>query len=187
MKLYPSNLHVALVDANKLAEKIESLLVETGGEVTPELEDLLAFKDMSEKDLKCAIDYHLIAMDRMEKSLEFYQDQIDALKKLQESISKAQDRMRANLASHMDSLNLSRIEGQYYKVSFRQSPPAVQILDEEAVSPEFKQMKITETVKKKEIAEFLKKGGALDWARLIQNRTLKIDRAQLTQGDKDDE
>jgi len=52
MKLYPSNLHVALVDANKLAEKIESLLVETGGEVTPDLEDLLAFKDMSEKDLK---------------------------------------------------------------------------------------------------------------------------------------
>ena len=187
MPLMPSNLHVALVDANKLAEKIENLLVETGGEVTPELEDLLHFKTMSENELKDHIDYHLIAMDRLNKSLEYYQEQIDALKTLQNSISKAQERMQANLASHLDSLGLDRLEGLYYKVSFRQSPPSVQILDELAVSEEFKQLKITETVKKKEISEYLKKGGTLDWARLVQNRSLKITRAQPLLGAKDDE
>lgn len=187
MPYYPSNLHVALVDSNHLAEKIERLLVERAGEITPELEELLTFQTCNELDLKDCIDYHLMALDRLNKSVEYYQEQIDALKTLQNSIVKAQDRMQANLASQLDALNLERLEGLYYKVSFRQCPPSVDILDEASISLEFKQIKITETIKKKEIGDFLKKGGSLEWARLVQNRTLKIDRSKPVLGDKGDE
>ena len=187
MPYYPSNLHVALVDSAALASKIEQELIAHGGEVTPELEALLEFKSYDDLELKDCIDYHLMASDRLSKSIEYFEEQINALKKVQDALTKAQSRMEANLTAQMHALNLERLDGLYYKVSFRSTPPAVDILDETAVSPEFKQIKITETIKKKEISEFLKKGGQLEWARLTQSKVLKIERQKALLGGSDDE
>lgn len=168
------NLHVALFDAHKLSTQIEQMLIESQGELTPEIENLCELKDWNERDLKAETDLLAMSLERMNQSINYYNDQIEHLEKLVKGLERSEARLSMAIKETLEKLNLEAIAGDYRAFSLRKTPPKVEILDELAVTDEFKEIKLTESVKKREIAAALNSGRELPWARLVSNRTLTI-------------
>lgn len=182
-----TDLHAVLYDASGLSEKIEKALIESDGEITTHIQELLDFKEYTALDVKASVDVVAMTVERLDMNIDYYQQQIDQLKKLQDSLFKAKESLITNIASTMDRLNMDDVEGLYRKFKFKQNPPKLEILDELLVSDEFKIMKITEHIKKDEIKDFLKKGGKLDWARITQGKRLDINILKPSLKGKDNE
>lgn len=184
--MIPTNLHAALYDATKLAERIESALIETGGEITPELSQLLEFKDYKENDLIASIDATIMSIERLEKAIDYYEEQIESLQKLQKSIVDARKRFIDNLTHAMQSLEIDELKGLQRAVKFRSNPPSVEILDESLIPFEFKAVEIKERVDKRKVREALESGVQLGGARLVQGRSLRFSASKAALEDKND-
>lgn len=165
---------VALYNANKLSSQIEEALILSEGEITPEIEEILKLKEWSEKDLEAEADLLAMSLERIGQLTNYYSDQIKHLEKLIKGLEHAQIRLGSEIQGAMEKLNLDSIGGQYKHFKLRQNPPKVEILDEHAVTDEFKELKINEMIKKKAIGDALKAGENLPWARLVQGKSLTI-------------
>ena len=172
------NLQVALFDAHKLSAQIEEKLLESEGELTPEIEELLVLKDWSENDLKAETDLLAMSLERMRFLISYYEDQRTHLEKLVIGLERSEERLQLEIKGTLEKLNLDGIEGQYRGFKLRRTPPKVEILDELAVDQEFKEVKLTETIKKKAIGDALKAGNNLPWARLTSGYSLIIQTAK---------
>jgi len=171
---------VALFDANKYSAKIEEMLIETGGEITPEIEQVLVLQEWSEAQLQAETDLLAMSLERIGQLASYYKDQIEHLEKLIKGLERAEVRLTNEIQGTMAKLNLDAVEGQYKRLSLRRTAPKVEILDQQAVTDEFKEMKITETIKKRAIADALKAGQDLHWARLVSSKSLQIQTAKPT-------
>lgn len=170
---FKTQLSVALYDAKSLADRIESLLIEHGGEVTPELEGLISFQADRKEDLMVNVDCTLGALDRLDRAVTYYKEQIQELQKLQKVITATRERLEGNLMTSMESFNLDALEGRLSSVKIRSNPPKVDLLDELAIPSEFKKITIVEDIDKKAISEALKSGQDVPGARLIQTKRLQ--------------
>ena len=122
-----------------------------------------------------------MSIERMGQLVSYYKSQIEHLETLVKGLERAEERMSLEIQSAMEKLNLEAIEGQYKRLSLKRTPPKVDILDPEAVADEFKTMKITETLNKRAIADALKAGKELHWARLVSSKSLQIQTAKPKQ------
>jgi hypothetical protein len=174
-------LQVALFNAHKLSAQIEEKLIESEGEVTPEINELLALKNWDQGMLESETDLLAMSLERMGQLAQYYKDQIEHLEKLVKGLEQAEERMALEIKGMLEKLNLEAVEGQYKRFSLRRTPPKVEILDESAIPQEFKELKITEMIKKKAIGEALKAGEELHWARLTSGHSLSISTAKPKQ------
>lgn len=169
---FKSQLSVALYDSKSLADRIEGLLIEHGGEVTPELESLINFQAVRKEDLQVNVDCTLGALDRLTRAIDYYKDQILELQKLQKAITATRERLEGNLMASMESFNLDALEGRLTTVKIRSNPPKVDVVDETSVPAEFKKITIVEDIDKKAISEALKSGALVPGTRLISTKRL---------------
>jgi hypothetical protein len=98
--------------------------------------------------------------------------------KLRDSVTLAKQLLGDNLKAQMEALTLTELNGDFKKISLRSNPPKVDIIDPEHIDPRFIEMKVVEVIKKKEISEALKNGENLTFARLIQEKSLRITQAK---------
>jgi uncharacterized protein with PIN domain len=173
-----SNLHLALFKANSLSSEIEEKLIESGGEITPEVEELLRLKDFDQKALEEQTDLMAMGLERIAQVISYYNDQIEHLEKLVKGLERTHEKMGLYIEETLTKLNLEAVEGEYKRLSLRKTPPKVEILDELAIDQEFKEIKLTESIKKKAIADALKSGRELHWARLVSGKSLSISNAK---------
>ena len=176
--MFPSTFHQQLYKANELSGQIEAMLLESGGEITPEIEELLTLKELDQSSLIEQTDLLALSLERIQQTVGYYQSQINHLETLIKGLETTEGRLSSEIQGAMEKLNLEAIEGQLKTFKLRKSPPKVEILDELAIDPEFKNMKISESVNKKAIGEALKAGQVLHWARLTQGRSLTIHTAK---------
>lgn len=170
---FKTQLSVALYDAKALADKIELLLIEHDGEITPELDDLISFKDYKQNDLTAHVDMTLGSLDRLDVAIDYYKEQLAELQKLIKSLGNAKERLGDNLLNAMTALNLDALEGQLSVVKIQSNPPKVDVLDELAIPSDYKKISVVEDLDKKKIAEALKSGQDVPGARLISTKRLK--------------
>ena len=180
--MLPTNLSSALYDAANLASKIENALLETGGELTPEIEDLINFKDYQKSDFEASIDIVAMTHERMQSIISYYETNIEMLNRILSSIVKASDKLISNVGEQMASHNLESISGIQREFKFRSNPPSVEILDESQIPEECKELKMTESISKKKIKELLSLGQDVPGARMIQKKSLKIVMAKMKVG-----
>lgn len=174
----PSDLHANLYDAQKLSEKIESELIEHGGELTPELEALIAFKDYTEKALADNVDCVAMTIERIELAIDYYQQQEKSIITIMDGLYKTKEKLLYNLEQEMLRLNLDTISGLNKKIAFKLNPPKVDVFNESLISEDFKKITLIEAIDKKKIAETIKTGMDVPGCRLIQNRSLSIKHAR---------
>ena len=162
-----NNSLVSLVDQ---ASSLEKALIETGGEVTPEIEALLAVTDIQ---LPEKVDSYALVIDRMESISTFYKAKAEMFLRLAKSASNVSGRCEDNLKNAMLTLGTDEITGFDVKYKLVKGNPAC-IIDEEAkIDGGYK---ITETITKvdrKRITEDLKLGVPVDGARLEYNKSLR--------------
>lgn len=174
----PSDFHALLYDAKHLSDKIEIALIETGGEITKDLEELLAFKDYNEKALEDSVDVVAMTMDRLSMTIDYYQQQIHAITALRDGLQSAKFKLMSNLEGEMNRLNLDELNGLNKCITFKNNPPKVDVISEPMIPDLYKKITMIEAIDKKLISEALKKGTEIPGCRLTQGRTLMIKKAR---------
>ena len=148
--------------------KLNALLEENGGEITPEIEEALAinegnFLNKSENYAK-AIGYYKAMIDAVDNEAK----RLAAIKK---TCSNIVDRMKESLSNAMVAFDKEKVEVGTYKLSFRSADSV--IIDDELLIPDsFKSIEVK--ISKTAIKDLIKKGEEVPGAHIETNKSLQI-------------
>lgn len=146
---------------------IYSQLEESGGEITPDIEESLALNDQSFSTK--ALNYCKF-IQSLKATANMFDLEIDRLRAKKERAAKLADTLKNNLAGYMTLSGKDKVDLDLFKLSFRNSK-AVSILSED-IPEEFTRIKIEPD--KIKIKEALEAGQFLEFAELQNNKSLQI-------------
>lgn len=151
-------------------QTIVNQIIETGGEITPEIEQSL---QISEAELETKSVKYGYAIKQMEFDNKAIDDEIKRLQAMKKTRTNAIDRLKNVLSTTMQSFDIPEIDTPTMKINFRKST-SVEIIDEEKIPAEFVTIKQTTTVRKVDIKKALKDGDKVAGAQLVENQNLQI-------------
>ena len=139
------------------ATNIEQMLIESGGELTPELEQALA---VTELHLPEKVDSYALVIDRMNAITSFYKQKAEFFQRLAKASTSVAERCKSNIEIAMDTLETDEVLGFDVKFRRQASPLTYEIADVALVDQAYV---ITETITthtpdRKRILEDLKLG-----------------------------
>ena len=147
--------------------EIESLLQETGGEITPEIEALLAVNEGNFVEKSRDYGYAILRYKAMINAVKAEKERLDGIKKYAEN---AVARMEERLVEAMLLFGKPKVELDTMKLSLRKSDRVV--VDDEAKVPA-DCIKVTTTVNKTDLKAHIKAGEDCG-AHLEENQSLQI-------------
>lgn len=141
---------------------------EAGGEITPEIEAMLAinadnFVDKANGYCEIIAKYAQMASLASERI-----EQLQRVKRVAENTAK---RMKERIAQAMEEYNLPKVEIGMHKISFRTSQQ-VEVTDQAKIPNIY--IKVSTSVDKKALREDLLNGVVVEGAELKTNKTLQI-------------
>lgn len=151
-------------EQRRLIEQLE----ETGGELTPEIEEALV---INESNFVVKVNSYIEAIKREEALAELADQRIKeymAYKKTHSNIAK---RLREAVAYGMNVMGKDKVEVDLHKISFRAST-AVNIIDEVRIPNRY--IKVETKIDKDALRRDLKAGLVVEGAELITNKSLQI-------------
>lgn len=99
---------------------------------------------------------------------------IELMTKRKKAIDNKVVRMKSYLLSHMQDCGITEISCPEFCVKVKKNPPSVVIYDEDALPPDYKKVKTTESWDKTAIKADIKSGLEIEGAKLEQGSSLKI-------------
>ena len=147
---------------------IENELAETGGELTPELEQAL---EITQKELQSKCFNYVKFIEKLEADI--YMAETYKAKAADFAAKKARTIKRLKAALKIAVINFGTIETDIYKISNRRSE-AVEIVDETKIPDAYKTIKQDIVINKMAIKADLKAGHGVPGAELKENQNLQI-------------
>lgn len=160
--------------SNELETKLEKMLVESGGEITEEISELLVLKDATLVELEGNAERMALSIEKLRINAEYYQEQYFMFKDLAEGLEKTAERIEDAILGAMERLNIDELQGQMRHFKIARNPPRVDIPNAASVPPQFKKIEVTESIDKTAIKKHIQDGNECDFARLIQTKSLRI-------------
>lgn len=159
---------LSLYDLTSEHHLIMDAIEESGGEITPEIEAMLAineenFLTKAEGYAEIISKYTILAENAKTRKA-----QCERVQKVAENAVK---RMKERIAQAMEEYNLPKVEIGMHKLSFRTSQQ-VEIIDEAKIPNIY--IKVKTEVDKKALREDLKNGVIIEGATLKENKSLQI-------------
>lgn len=154
----------------KITSALELKLIESDGEITPDLEKELQVKDIQ---LPEKIDGYDAILERLQMLANHFSQQAQQFSALANLAVGAQERLEDNLKFAMEELKTTELKGVYSKFKLQNNPPKVLIQNEEIIEEVYKRKKEVVTIDKKAIAEELKLGLPVRGATLIQGQSIR--------------
>lgn len=133
---------------------IEQMLIESCGELTPELEQALAISNL---ELPEKVDSYSWKMDFLKSAAEFYKEKAEFFSKVSKSLSSASDRMKDGIKDAMKALTVDEIQGNDIRFKLSKTKPRLIVENEEFLKDYFKEVK-TMVLEKDKLTEDLKIG-----------------------------
>lgn len=134
---------------------LERMLIESGGEVTPEIESFLA---VNSTELAAKVDgYHMI-IDRFDSLKKYYADKADFFKIISGQCDNASKRLKENIKFAMIEMGVDEIKGHDMRFKLSSGAGKLVIDDKEMIPVEFKHEVVDTEIKSAELKEALKKG-----------------------------
>ncbi len=161
-----NNLQVAL----QHAEILERMLIESGGELTPEIQKEMELNPTTISEL---VDIKYIGLERMDSSIDFFEKKAEEFKRIAHSLKNAQKFILDSIKSHMIETGKKELVGTEYQFKLSSAAPKVQIVNEEKIADAYKKQVIETQIDKKLIAEDLKNGIPVDGCVLEENYSLR--------------
>lgn len=149
---------------------ISETLIQSGGEVTPELEQALML-NKEELEVKGA-GYGFI-IKHIESECDIIDAEIERLSKLKKYRQNAIDRLKQTLSGAMKLHEITEIKTPLLKINFRKSE-SIEIDDMKLLDRKFINVKHVETADKAAIKDAIKAGEAVLGATLHNNLNLQI-------------
>lgn len=159
---------LSLYDLTSEYTLICEALEENGGEITPEIEAMLAineenFLTKAEGYAEIIAKYTILAENAKTRKAH--------CERVQKIAENAVKRMKERIAQAMEAYNLPKVEIGMHKLSFRTSK-AVEITDEAKIPNEY--IKVATSVDKTKLRADLMAGVVIEGAELKENKSLQI-------------
>ena len=151
------------------AQKLASILSE--GELTEEIENSLAI-NQNELQQK-AIDYGYV-IKSFESDINAIDSEIKRLQGLKTARNNAIKRMKDSVLEAMQIYGIEKVESPTLKLSIRNNPESVNLVNEYQIPDKFKKEKVTVTISKSEIKKALQDGEDVPGATLERSQTIQI-------------
>ena len=162
--------------------QIEDLLLENGGELTPEVEELL--NDNAEA-LAVKVDGYNHILRRLEGFAAQAKAEVDRLTKLRRTAENGAKSLKAHIASVMAAQGIEKLESDTCKITWRKST-AVEVTDEDALLLPFKNtievlrqnlpgyLTVEVSINKTALKEAINAGKPVAGAEIVENRNIQI-------------
>lgn len=148
--------------------RINSLLEDSGGEITPEIDALMV---VTESNLKVKGEGYAKAVyhyKRMEEAIKAEEDRLSKMKKTCQNI---QVNLKDRIAAAMEVFDIEKLEYDAFVISFRKST-SIEIDENANIPNEF--IKVKTEVDKRGLSEALKRGEKINGVRLRDNKNIQI-------------
>lgn len=153
------------------AMELSRMLVECGGELTPELEARLDFNSQS---LVEKVDAYVAIEDQLEIQAAHWKRKADACAAISKRFGTYIERLRGRVKFVMKEMNVTELKGQDYRYKIRKSPPKLIVTDETKVPADFKMVIQTTVLDKDRIKDALKEGFEIPGAMIEENGALCV-------------
>lgn len=158
-------------------------------EITDELSKILESIEDSEGE---ATDYTLAELEQLNISLfekinniskfvknlsakvKMYKDAEQELKKKRQATENKIEWLKAYIMENMKKAEINKVEGDLFTTKIQNSPPSVNILNEEEIPKDYIEIVTQKKINKKAILTLLKSGEEVAGAEIIQNKHLRI-------------
>lgn len=160
----------SLISLANEAHVLKMQIIESEGELTPELEAALT---VSEKSLIEKSDSYKYVMDDLNKYAELLKEKEDQVKKARQALENFSDKLKNNIKQAMIAYDKSEIHGSDYVFKLSNSKPSL-VIDEKILPKHFKHQVVTENIDKEKIMEEIKLTGFVDGCELKETKALKI-------------
>jgi Siphovirus Gp157 len=161
-----SNLTLAL----QHAEKIEQMLIESGGEITPELEFEMKINPATITEL---VDIKYVSIERIESSIEFFEKKAEEFKNIAASLKNAKKYTQDSIKQYMRESGKDSLQGEDYCFKLSKGKPIVNVMNEASLPLTYFKTKTEKSVDKALIFDDLKKGIPVEGCVLEESYTLR--------------
>lgn len=159
-----------LQQALQHADKIEQMLIESGGEITPEIQAEISINPKTITEL---VDTKYLSIERLDSSIDFFEKKENEFKALRLSLENAKKFINESIKQYMIDNDKKELAGSEYVFKLSSGKPKVNVVNEDKVPEVYKKQKIETTVDKIQIFEDLKKGLPVDGCVLEESYTLR--------------
>lgn len=149
-------------------KRINEALMESGGELTPELEEALL---INAENFAVKVEGYATSIHQFEAFAEAADAEIKRLMALKKSAQGAAKRLKDNLAYGMEVMGYDKVDMGLHKLSFRNST-AVNITDEVRIPNQY--IKVETSIDKMALKKDLQAGMVIEGAELVTNRNLQL-------------
>jgi hypothetical protein len=157
--------------AYRLIDLINQMMSTDDPEIVAMFEDAI---EEAQDDFKEHITQCIDNAKDLELTIDAIDLEITRLKTLKEQRLLRAERLRGAVKRYLEHVQIGEMITNLYTIKIRKNPPSVEILDESAITEEYKSQKITISINKKLIAEHIKAGVVIDGARLNNSTRLEI-------------
>jgi hypothetical protein len=162
---------------------LEQKLIESEGQLTPEIEALLA---VSGEMLPAKVDNYSMVLERFDALSEHYKERAAFFSKIAKQCEGVQDRLKENIKFAMKTLNVDELSGQDVKFKLQKVKSKVVIEDESLIPDDYYKSEIVHTLQKDKLKGDLEIG-PIPGARLEESVSLKTYAATTTKKGKKNE
>lgn len=166
METKNDTLHSLLALSNEVGLK----LLESGGEITPDIESHL---QITEQQLPQKVDSYSFVLDRLDADAAFFQMLAEEYKEKAKHLKDAHQRLKDRLKDLMLHHGVMELKGERHKFKLSPSRSAIEIENEALVPREFKIQVVTEKVNKEALREKLEKGESVPGVELRPTFSLR--------------
>jgi Siphovirus Gp157 len=162
-----SNTLIQLVQSS---QSIVEQLIESGGELSPELS--LALSNL-EVQLPAKLDSYAFILEKLEAEEDFWKQKAKAMQAVAKGCSNVRDRIKENLKLAALEMKADELVGNDFKFKFSNSKPKL-IIDESALDKAYTMQVVTTEIDKKRIEDDLKLGVPVVGAHLEETKAMRV-------------
>lgn len=152
------------------SNQIEEALIRSGGEITPEIEKMIAIVDTK---LPAKVEGYVGIVRRMERLVMYYEDLANRFIRLAQGAGDVAGSCKSRMQEAMETMGVKEINGIHARFAL-QSTKAVEIEDEKKIPGDYIVTETVTKIEKKRIAEDLKRGVTVPGASFKENHHVRI-------------
>lgn len=160
----------SLFQISEVMNMITQTLIENGGEINEELENLLS---ITQDQLKTKATDYASVIRSLEYDNQIIDQEIKRLQNIKRVRTNTIENLKLRLSNAMEQFEIDEIKTPTTKINFRPST-SLQINNQDEIPAEYKTLVTDMKVDKNKIKKDLKSGKEVKGAELIENRSIQI-------------
>lgn len=159
---------ITLYQITEEQKRINYLLEESGGEITPEIEELMT---ITEANLVAKGEGYAKAIFHYKRVEEAIKAEEERLSKIKKTCQNIQANLKERIANAMLIFEKESLEYDTFKISFRKST-SIEIDESASIPNDY--IKVKTEIDKRGLTEAIKSGKQIDGVRLRENKNIQI-------------